>query len=306
LAPWRFVFLLLLNLACPKPPPPADVVKGERLFGRAEELERAQDWSAAAKEYERVAAVERSTRGREPARALVRAAQIRAERLQEPVRAAADCWRAIVSYPDAAPADDAVRELVRLRPPRLREDLLATARELDRTEVADNLRFEAARLLETENPAQARLELESLAHDYPQSGLRDDALWRAAGIARTAGDTDGALEDLRIITAKRRDAMFVGSFNSAFMDDAQLLKGQIWLEDKHDVAKAVLAFELLRDDMPDSTLRDDAQMWIAKAYAQGKDPARACAALARLRKDYPDSRYLRRGGPELSAELGCK
>jgi len=58
--------------------------------------------------------------------------------------------------------------------------------------------------------------------------------------------------------------------------------------------------------MPDSTLRDDAQMWIARAFAQSGDAAHGCAALARLRHDFPTSRYLRREAPELGAQLGCK
>src|SRR5262249_6941578 len=155
-------------------------------------------------------------------RARVRAAQIRADRLSDPEGAAADCWRAIRSWPDAAPADDAVHELVRLGGPNLRAELLAAARSLARTEVGDNLRFAAAELIEKEQPARARAEYEAIARDYPQSGLRDDALWRAAHIARASGDSDGALEDLHQITARQRDSMLIGSFNSALMDDAQL------------------------------------------------------------------------------------
>ena len=276
------------------------------MFAQAEALEKDGRWAEAVAEYERVARVEKSTQGREPARALVRAAQIRADRLNDAAGAATDCWRAIRAWPDAAPTDDAVRELKRLNPPNLRADLLAAARSLARTEVGDNLRFTAAELIEKDEALRARAEYEALARDYPQSGLRDDALFRAAKIARAAGDADGALDDLRAITARQRDSMLVGSFNSALMDDAQLEAGRIWLEDKKDLKGAVAAWEKLRDEMPDSTLRDDAQMSIARAYGDAGDAGHACAALTRLRHDFPDSRYLRREAPALGARLGCK
>jgi len=299
------VALLLACRAHPAPPPP-DVARGQRLFALAESLEKDSRWAEAVAEYERVAHVEKNTAGREPARALVRAAEIRADRLNDPDGAAADCWRAIRTWPDAAPSDDAVRELSRLKPPNLRAELLAAARALGRTEIGDNLRFAAAELIETAEPPRARAEYEAIARAYPQSGLRDDALFRAAHLARAAGDPDGALEDLHLITARQRDSMLIGSFNSALMDDAQLEAGRIRLEDKKDVKGAVAAWEKLRDEMPDSTLRDDAQMWIARAFAQSGDAAHGCAALVRLRHDFPTSRYLRREAPELGAQLGCK
>jgi hypothetical protein len=62
----------------------------------------------------------------------------------------------------------------------------------------------------------------------------------------------------------------------------------------------------VRDELADSPLRDDAQMWIARAYAESGDRAHACGALARLRAEFPDSRYLRREAPALAADLGCR
>jgi tetratricopeptide (TPR) repeat protein len=292
-------------VAHPGPPPP-DVTRGERIFARAESLEKDGRFAEAVAEYERVARVEKSTQGREPARALVRAAELRADRLNDPDGAAADCWRAIRTWPNAAPADDAVRVLKRLNPPGLRAELLVAARTLARTEVGDNLRFAAAELIEKDDPPRARAEYEAIARDYPQSGLRDDALFRAAKIARTACDPDGALENLRLITARQRDSLLIGSFNSALMDDAQLEAGHIRLEDKKDLQGAVRAWEKLRDEMPDSNLRDDAQMSIARAYADAGDTGHACEALTRLRKDFPESRYLHREAPTLGTRLGCK
>jgi len=287
-------------------PLPPDVAAGQAALLHAEELERAGQYREAALEYERVAQIERSTLGRDPARGLARAAELWADKLSDPARAQSDCELAIRRYPDAAPADDAVRLLVRLRPPQLRERLLALARSLDRHEVVDNLQFEAAALIEQAAPAQARAEYEALAHSFPHSGLRDDALWRAAHIARAQRDGAGAMADLYAITAQRRQPLLVGTYNSTWRDQAQLEIGRIWLEDRHDARRAVAAFELLRDEMTESTLRDDAQMWIARAWAAASERIRACEALARLRRDFPESRYLRKDAPALFAELGCR
>jgi tetratricopeptide (TPR) repeat protein len=282
------------------------VVAGERAFADAEARERAGDFAGAAAAYEGVADVERSTRGREPARALTRAARLAADKLADPERAERDLWRAVTSYPDAAPADDAVRALVRLNRPGLRRKLLEASAALARSEVGDNLAFAATELIEHTEPTRARAEYEGFAQAFPKSGLRDDALWRAARMARAAGDFRGAIADLERLTAPQREALLVGSFRSGFRDDAQLLQGRIYLEDLHDYEHAARAFERLRDETTTSTLRDDAQFFLARTHAQAGDRKRACANLARLGREFPESRYLKRDAPALFAELGCR
>src|SRR2546429_589135 len=70
----------------------------------------------------------------------------------------------------------------------------------------------------------------ALAAGYRRSSLRDDALWRAAHLLREHGDAAGALARLRLLLATRRRALITGSYNSEWLDDAQLLVGRIQLD----------------------------------------------------------------------------
>jgi tetratricopeptide (TPR) repeat protein len=296
--------LAVVSATCATRPPP-EVQRTLAAMDDAAALDDAGRYAEAAAAYERVPTLSRGTHGRDAARALVRAGQLRVDKLADPDGAERDFWQAIERYPDAAAADDGVRALVRLGRPRLRERLLYDAGRLAGTEVADNLRFAAAELAAPAAPAVARIEYEAIARDYPTGGLRDDALWRAAALARATRDPRGALEDLRLITMRRKQPLVVGSYLSVWLDDALLEAGRIWLEDLHDVPHAVESFEDLRDNFPDSTLRDDAQWLIASAYAQAGDRARSCGALARLRKQFADSHFARKEGAALAAQLGC-
>jgi TolA-binding protein len=297
---------VIFSFACATGTPiPPDVQVGQNAMTRAEKLEADGKYEEAATLYESIPSLVRSTRGRDPARALVRAADLRATRLSQPARAEEHLWTVLGRYPDTAPADDALRMLVRAGPAGLADKLLALAERVPQTEVADNLRFEAAVLVAGEDSIRARRIYEELAKTYPKSPLRDISLYRAAEIARAARDLDGALLDLRYITSRRRDSFLVGTFNSTWLDDAQILTGRIHLEDRRDFGKAVAAFEHLRDDMTESTLRDDAQMWIVRTHVAAADSARACAAIERLRKQFPESRHLRREAPEVAKQIGC-
>src|SRR6202012_2633848 len=127
--------------------------------------------------------------------------------------------------------------------------------------------------------ADAIAVFDTLANDWPHSSLRDDALWRAANLARTGGDFQGALRRLRLMLSTRKDAIITGSYNYLQLDDAQLLVGRIYLDDLHDPARAAEAFELLADDYPASTLRDDALYDLARARREAHDVPAACRAL---------------------------
>jgi hypothetical protein len=47
-------------------------------------------------------------------------------------------------------------------------------------------------------------------------------------------------------------------------------------------------------------------MWIARAYANAGKHGEACDAIARLRRQFPESRYLRREAPLLAKQIGCQ
>jgi tetratricopeptide (TPR) repeat protein len=221
-------------------------------------------------------------------------------------------WRTITDFPDEPFAADAVDLLLRDGRGRDAKALYAQYEKLlgalHGTEVADNLLWAMADLAEHElaDPRAARALYDRIDEDYPKSGLRDDAWWRAANLSRAIGDSPGAVTRLRALLATREVAFGAGSYFSIWLDDGQLLLGQILRDDLHDLPGAIAAFEKLGDDYPASILRDDAQIELAETLATAGDTRRACAALARLKKDWPDSKFNSERGPALAARIGCK
>jgi tetratricopeptide (TPR) repeat protein len=256
------------------------------------------------------AAAERAQEPRKAARALARAALITADELRDDDAAERLAWRTVEKWPDEMGADDALALAVRIGKKR---DPAALARKLDalwprvaKLDLGDNVLWERAELSRIAGDAAGAIHFyDELAKNYLRSSLRDDAIWQAAHLLRDAGDTKRALAHLQIILDSRRDALITGSYNSIWLDDAQLLKGQILLDDLHENARAAEAFALLADDYPESVLKDDALVELARADVALGKPADACAALERLFKKYPDSNRLRQGRA-LYEELACR
>jgi tetratricopeptide (TPR) repeat protein len=250
----------------------------------------------------------RSGDKRVSARALVRAAIVATDELRKDEVAEELAWRTIARYPDEVPADDALQLAVRLgkrrdpaRLARQLEELWPRVRQLD---LGDNVMWERAELSRLSGePLSAIPIYDRLIAEYPRSGLRDDALWHSAHLLREAGKPREALRRLQVILDSRRDALITGSYNSIWLDDAQLLKGQILLDDLHDAALAAESFRLLADDFPESVLKDDGLYELARAQ-KDKDRPGACASLARLLKTYPDSNRLRQARA-LETDLSC-
>jgi hypothetical protein len=280
----------------------------------AELLERQGRWAEAREAWLRVPPL--STDARKQARALERAASLSHSYLSDPERARALAWTVVERYPDEVPADDALALAVRLDQAR---DPAALARRLDalwpqlqKREVGDNLLFARAELTaRLGDPSEAVAAYDLLADTYLHSGLRDDSLWRAAALARRQRDFTGALRRLQRILDTHKDALITGSYNSLVLDDAELLTGRIYLDDLHDPERALVAFQNLVDDFPDSTLRDDGLYELARACLArhapptSDDRARACAALARLERQFPDGNRVR-AARALQAELSCR
>jgi tetratricopeptide (TPR) repeat protein len=216
-------------------------------------------------------------------------------------------WRVVTDYPDEPIAADALRALLtdgRRRDARaLADELGKLLTPLAETQIGDNLLWSLADLTEHElaNPEAARAIYDRIPVDYPASGLRDDARWHAARISRLLHDPAGAAQRLRALLATREVAIGAGSYFSIWLDDAQLELGKILRDDLADLPGAAAAFRRLPDDYPASILRDDALYELAVTLEQMHDHAGACAAVARLAKQFADSKYLARGG-----ELGCK
>jgi tetratricopeptide (TPR) repeat protein len=173
---------------------------------------------------------------------------------------------------------------------------------LAETDVADNLVWSLADLTEHElaNPGAARALYDRIPVDYPNSGLRDDARWNGARISRAMGDPEGAVRRLRGLVGTREVALGTGSYFSIWLDDAQLELGRVLRDDLRDLPGAIRAFEKLPKDYPASILKDDALFELAVTQKAAGNPAKACAAIEKLVKQSPDSKYRARRG-----EVGC-
>ena len=216
-------------------------------------------------------------------------------------------WRVVTDWPNEPAAVDALRSLLgdgRSRDPRaLADEMEKLLTSLAKTAVADNLLWSLADLDEHElaNAAAARALYDRIPVDYPKSGLRDDARWHGARISRAMGDPEGAVKRLRGLVGTRDVAWISGSYFSIWLDDAQLLLGRVLRDDLHDLTGAIKAFERLPKDYPASILRDDALFELAVTQHAAGNQDKACAAIEKLVKQTPDSKYLAR-----RAEAGCE
>lgn len=227
-------------------------------------------------------------------------------RAGDTVAAWTSLWRVVTDWPDEPPAGDALRRLLedgRGRDARaLADQMTKVLGAIPRTGVADNLLWSLADLSEHElaNPEAARALYDRIPVEYPKSGLRDDARWNAARISRALGDPRGAAERLRGLLATREVAFGTGSYFSIWLDDAQLELGRVLRDDLHDLPGAIAAFERLPEDYPASILKDDALFELAVTEKAAGRQDKACAVIARLVKQAPDSKYRARRG-----EVGC-
>lgn len=221
-------------------------------------------------------------------------------------------WRTITDYPNEGFAGDALKIVLRDGRKRNAKQLYTVLWDLfqttKKTRVGDNVLFAMARLAEDEfrDKRRALSHYDDLYSRYRLSGLYDDALWHGARLARAMGDSKGAAKRLRkLLDSREVSRGGIGSYFSIWLDNAQLLLGIVLRDDLKDVPGALAAFKLLPEHYPASVLRDDAIYETAVAWHLGKQPAKACKALAKLRKDWKDSRYELVKAPALRRKLGC-
>lgn len=237
-------------------------------------------------------AIQVSKSRRTQARALVRAATI-AEELDQKSRALELAWQCVESFPDEMPSEDALKLVVRAAP---RDEVLARLATLyarwPGIELADDLLFAQFRLrLAGGEVDQAIAIADELWTKFPRSSLRDDALWESALRLRAEKRPRDAMLRLQRLLDTRRDAYLAGSYNSEFLDDAQLEKGKIARDELHDTRLAIDSFRGLVTDWPESRLRDDAQIeWAATLEAT--DVAAACKLYAEVPRKFPDGNQI--------------
>jgi tetratricopeptide (TPR) repeat protein len=278
------------------------------LLGSAATLERLGRHDDAATAYENIP-LRIAGRDADSAAAWVEAGRIRLAQHRD-ARAYELFWRVITEFPDESAADDALRHVVgdgrRRNPRQLYETLMTLYARLAKSELGDNLLWHLASLARDDlHDAPAALaDLDRLAAVYPESPLRDDALWNGGRLARAAGDFEGALRRWRALLRTREEALILGSYHSVYLDDAQLEVGRLLRDDLHRPADALVEFRLVEKDYPRSTLIDDSLWEIAATEEQLGDKAAACATLADLVTRFPESKYAPKA-PVAAARLGC-
>lgn len=234
------------------------------------------------------------------ARGLQRAARLLERRLCDIPRAEALYQRAIVEAPNEVGAEDALRDWVALR--QRRSDraaltaILALYPRIRHSAVADNLLFTAAEIYARHGRSQEALALyDRLLVELPKSPLVDDSLWASAQLFERLRRYPAALQRYRRLLRGRRYPVLIatGSYNSVFMDRAQLRIAELQRAHLHDERAALATLRTLRDDFRDSRLRDDAQLAIAEIHHRAGRNRQACVALALLAKRFPEGNKVR-------------
>lgn len=284
---------------------------GLAAFREAQLLERQGKSAEAAAAFAAVRDI--TLDGRLVARALLRAAELRAEPLGDKGEALRLCALIVRRWPDEIPAEDALRLLLRLREgdEALPAELDALATELSAHEVSGFALLHRAEL--AERAAQTDVALaryDELWRRFPRGPLRDDAAFRAARLLRRAGRPAEAAERLERLEKTWTSSMFVGHYNTLLLDDAAIMLGEIYLRDLGRPADAIAALAGLLKRQPTSLLCDDALLLMAQAALRrrgepgGADRDEACGYLRRLRRDYPDGNRARAGAAE-AKRLAC-
>jgi tetratricopeptide (TPR) repeat protein len=234
------------------------------------------------------------------ARALFRAGRLLYEKTGRKERALRIWQKALMRYPATAAADDSLDRIVlhyRATSPKdkLLVYLWSVFRALRDRPVSDNVLWSIAEIYrrETNDLHNAARVYDRIAVRDPKGPLADDASFRAASIYRKLGKPLEALVRYDRILRTKSDSWVVGSFNSLFLDDAQLQVGLTWLEDLGKPGRAVDAFRRLADDFESSVLRDDALWWLALTHLRRGDENKALAAHQELARRFPSSRFVR-------------
>lgn len=270
--------------------------RDEALFMRARMLERAEHWSEAKAAYAGIGKV--SPDGPRTARAAYDAATVEIER-GDAERGWAELAVAIRRYPDHGSARRALElwceHTAEIHGESALREELATWTELKTTALGQRLYYERARSFEREGDHQAARAayLETArVRPYPKGNLTDDGYWHAARLAHTDGDHQAALAALSEMLSDREGSVG-GSYVRPRFPAAQMRVGEVYRDGLGDFARARDAFRKTHVDYPDSVLADDAA-WQETLMARRLDDADgACAAARRLKRAFPQSRYLR-------------
>lgn len=207
-------------------------------------------------------------------------------------------WQLLERFPATVAAEDALREAIRLS----REPdtvwvrrLLAFYRQHPDALSAELALMEAARLADRAGTLAWRDYavhlLTFLVRYHPDSPHRDAALYRAAEIRREQGRWSDAIRLLQQLLQTEETSMFFGDYNSEWLDDAQLLLGELYFSQgkKKD---AIKAWSDLPRRFPHSRLRDRAWVRLMHLHEEMGNHLEACLIARTLLGRMPQSRFV--------------
>jgi len=164
---------------------------------------------------------------------------------------------------------------------------------LDQGELAEQLLYERAQRLNAQGKnAEARDAYLVVADrfPYPHGAYWDDALFHASECEQRLGHSARAVALLERMLAAREESHLSGSYDRPRFAEAAYRVGELYRDELKDFPAARLAFHSVYVSFPTSTLRDDA-LWQEALIARRASASDACAPLALLVRDLPESRY---------------
>ncbi len=259
--------------------------------------EREGDVAAALTVYDRTVATPRSPWDHDAAAAMLRAAHLR--RGDD-----AAAWRdaladVVLRFPDAIPADDALadlREAYAEEPEALVERLLSLWRVVEEREVGDNLIYWAARtLVEPLGRCEDALPLFAVVHaEYSRSGLADDAVWRSGECLRALGRIDEEYRLLADFFEAREVSWVMADYESVHYRPILRRLAEIH-EERQEWTEAIAIWETHIAKYRLSLQQDDMLFHVMELQRNAGDPDGMRRTFRRLERDWPESRYTRRG-----------
>jgi tetratricopeptide (TPR) repeat protein len=173
--------------------------------------------------------------------------------------------------------------------------LKARAPLLETTERAEEVAYETAAHLEVlgrlEEARDGFIRL-AARWRYPVGALWDDALYRAAELDERLGRPEAALVDLDAMLSQREASILNGSAIRPRYPEATMFAARIWRDDLHDAAHAREMFHAAYANFPSWALRDQA-LWLEADLSKTDGRTdEECGTLARLVREFPDSRYV--------------
>lgn len=261
-------------------------------------LERKGDAPRALAAYEQIYARPIYPYDQVGARAMYRTGRVYRDLLGD-ADTAYDVWLATIrAYPDTFYAEDALDEIRnRLTDEGRHEEYVELVTrlylELQYTEIADNLAYDAAKMLDDHfDRCHDAIELYDLLQtSFPRSGLVDDAIWRTGLCYRRHGELESEIALLEKFVGGRELSVIIGDYDYAWYNPALKRLAEIE-EDRGDLPAAIKAYRRFQETFPLSLDNDDISYKIIQLYDDLGNAKQMRRYLNEMKKFWPESRYI--------------